>query len=347
MAGLLASLTIGGCSPDADSAVSTKKPKRAKVHLVELAQVRLDDLQGTSVYTGSLRYRRKHRLFTQEDGRITALDVYEGDEVAPGQVLITLDDTLLKAELAKASALRRETELNLKRLRRLRAKKAIADEEYLRGTTAVEVARAEEQVLSTRLSYMRVESPVGAVVAARLAEPGDFVERNTHVLTLIEPKSLMSEIAISEMVLPHIQVGDDVSIRIDALGPARHRGRVQRVHPEIDPRTRQGIVEVVLVPIPNGAKAGQFARVSLTTTSMARFIAPFSAIRRDRDGEFVFRLTSNSSVERVAVRSGRRIADRVEVLEGLDAGDHVVVRGFLGLTPGKTVKIVTPAPTSN
>ena len=64
---------------------------------------------------------------------------------------------------------------------------------------------------------------------------------------------------------------------------------------------------------------------------------PFSALRRDRDGEYVFRIETDNKARRVAVRGGRRQASRVEVLEGLTVGDQVVTKGFLGLSDGKVV----------
>ena len=66
---------------------------------------------------------------------------------------------------------------------------------------------------------------------------------------------------------------------------------------------------------------------------------PFTALQRDRDGEFVYRLDDDNKVQPVRVRSGARVADRIEVLEGIAAGDRIVSRGFLGLRPGATVRI--------
>ena len=136
--------------------------------------------------------------------------------------------------------------------------------------------------------------------------------------------------------MPHISPGDTVSVRIDALGNVDFRGVVKRVHPVLNPVTRQGVVEVELNPVPARARAGQFVRVTFSTEALNRMVAPFAALRRDREGEFVFRVNEEKA-ERVVVRSGRRLADQVEMLEGLEPGDQVVVRGFLGLSAGKRV----------
>jgi hypothetical protein len=71
-------------------------------------------------------------------------------------------------------------------------------------------------------------------------------------------------------------------------------------------------------------------------------VIPFRALRRDLEGEYVFAVDADNKISRIAVRSGLRIGEQVEILEGIEPGTNVVIKGFLGLTPGKPVKIVSP-----
>ncbi|MDH3713405.1 MAG: efflux RND transporter periplasmic adaptor subunit [Gammaproteobacteria bacterium] len=334
-------LLQAACQPQAETK-QARKPK-AKRHLVELATVEEDTLRMSTVYAGTLRYARTVRIFTQEEGRLTSLPWYAGDRVEGGQVLLELDDRLLRAELDKIVATARQAETNLQRFERLRKKGMVAEEEYLRAQTVLEVAKAERRVLETRLGYSRVTAPFDGIVAARLAETGDIVERHAHVLTLVDPTTLVSDIAVSELVMPHLQVGEVATVRIDALGDREFGGRILRIHPQLDARTRQGRVEIELKPVPGGATAGQFARVRLAVDALRRKVIPFAALRRDADGEYVFRVGSDNHAEQVSVRSGHRLGDRVEVVEGLDVGEQVVMRGFLGLKSGTTVTPVSAA----
>ncbi len=312
----------------------------AKAHLIEIATAEAKTLGRSSVHTGTIRARRSLRVFTQEEGRITNLPHYEGDLVAEDGLLLSLDDALLRAQLDKATATRHQAELDLKRLEGLNRKKLVSEDELARARTALEVAHAEESVLRTRLSYTVERAPFAGVVQERLAEPGDVVSKYTHVLTLTDPASLVIELGVSELVLPRLQVGDPVQVRIDALGAQSFPGRILRMHPSLDPRTRQGTLEVALTPIPAKATAGQFCRVTVRPSGTKRLLIPFTALRRDRQGEFVFRLDPDRRATRVPVRSGDKFAGRVEILEGLGDGDHVVVRGFLGLRDGMVVKVV-------
>jgi RND family efflux transporter MFP subunit len=335
-------LSMSGCTQDAASVSNSQlaESKHAPAHLVESAAVVQETLRMSSVYTGSLRHRQTVRIYNQEEGRLIRLPFYEGDRVNAGDIILELDATLLIAQLDKVKAVRREAETNMKRFRQLLDEKVLSENEHLRAKTAFEVAKAEQRLLETRIGYTNVAAPFSGVVTARLVEPGDFLVRHTHVLTLADPSSLVTDLAVSEMLLSHIAVGDTVRVRIDALGDTEFPGQVVRLHPELDPRTRQGRVEIELRPVPEGARAGQFARVTFSTEALDRKVIPFAALRRDRDGEFVYRIDDDRIVHRVHVRSGQRLADRVEVLEGLGVGDLVVVRGFLGLNDGKQVRIV-------
>ena len=341
MAVSLLSALSSGCTQEVES--RPKPAPQKQPHLVELAPVVVDTLRITSVYTGSLRHRQTVRIFNQEEGRVLRLPYYEGDSVEAGTVVLELDDALIKSELRKAKAVRREAEANRERLRRLLDKKVVSEDEYVRAETAVEVAKAEEAILETRLGYTRVTAPFDGVVAARLVEPGDIVPRHTHVLTIVDPTSLITELGVSELLVPHIQIDDRVDVRIDALGDQHYSGGVLRIHPELDPQTRQGRVEVEIEPVPDGAQSGQFVRVTFNTTALNRKVIPFAAMRRDREGEYVFAIDAHKHVHRTAIRSGRRLADRVEILDGLRVGERVVVRGFLGLSDGEQVEPVNPA----
>jgi RND family efflux transporter MFP subunit len=336
---------LGGCAQETDGGAKTAKkakPKKAKVHLVQLVTVEQRSMRATSTHTGSLRYRTTVRIFNQEEGRLLSLPWFEGDAVEKGGTLFALDSTLLKAQLRKADAVLAEANANVKRTKRLLGRKMISDEEHLRTTTALEVARAERSVLQTRLGFTRVAAPFAGLIVARHVEPGDIVARHTHMLTLVDPSSLVTEINVSETLIPHLGTTSNVAVKIDALGDAAFPGKVIRIHPQLNARTRQGRVEIELTPLPVSARAGLFARVTFNVDALKRTVMPFSAVRRDRDGEYVFRVNEKNIAERRSIRGGRRLSDQVEVREGLKAGDRVVTKGFLGLKNGNTVTPVEP-----
>ena len=330
-------IALSGCTdPEPQAARPDRKPVS---HLVEVVTVAPEKVSTLQERTGSVLARRIVRIHNREEGRIEELPFFEGDRVRAGDLLVRIDDSLLKAELAKAEARTRQARLDLERIDNLIRKKAASDDELARTRTELDVALAEQQILETRIEHTRNTAPFDGIISQRLIEPGDVAARNSHLLTLFDPQSLVVEVAVSELTLPRLANGDPASVSFDALGGALIHGRVHRIHPDLDPVTRQGIVEISLDPLPDGIRAGQFARVKLKTAARPRLLVPFPALQRDRDGEFLFRVDPESKARQVKVRSGARIAGRIEILDGIADGDRIVTRGFLGLRADMTVRI--------
>jgi len=341
---LCAVLSTGCSGSDSPPTQTAQGVKHAEIHLVEAVTVAPQEVSIDQERTGSVRARRLVRLHNREEGLIEQLPYYQGDAVEQGAQLVKIDDSLLQAELARADALTRQARIDLERLEGLVRRKAASEDELARARTDLDVAIADRRILETRFGHTRITAPFAGLIAERLAEPGDMAAKNSHLLTLIDPASVIVEAPVSELTLPQISVGDPADVRIDALGGERFAGAVVRIHPRLDPYTRQGIVEIALDPLPKGIRPGQFARARLRTASHPRLLVPFSALQRDRAGEFVFRIDAEHRVHTARIHSGARIADRIEILEGLEPGDRIVSRGFLGLRPGIEVRIADHTP---
>jgi RND family efflux transporter MFP subunit len=322
---------------------SKPAPRAPRVHLVELASAEPGRLSYTADRAGSLRALREVRIVNQEEGRLTAVRVREGDTVRARDVLVRYDDRILRAELDKAKATLGQAELDHRRARQLMEKGFVSEDAVSRAATALEIARAQVRLLEVRVQHMTITAPFDGVVARRLVEPGNVTPQHTHLLTVIDPSQLVTDVNVSELVMPYLSVGDPARVRIDALGEKPHPGKIVRVHPAIDPATRTGRIEVSLTPVPRGARAGQFCRVVLATGATEQLVVPLVALQRDVEGEFVYVYQpGDSTVRRAAVASGLRLADRVEIRDGLARGAQVVVKGFLGLSAGQRVKPVEP-----
>jgi membrane fusion protein (multidrug efflux system) len=331
---LLLLLLVGCSQPASENSQDKQAKEEQKAHLVAVETVKQQTLGITHERNGTLTPRQRVRLFNQEEGRITSLPFFEGDYVDAGETIVTLDEELLKAELEKALATARQMRQNLKRQEELAKRMAVSQDDLAQARTDLSVAEAERRVLQTRLSYTRIKAPFPGVVSERLVEPGDVVPRHTHLMTIINPESLVTNILVSDLLLPQLHNGDPVTLRIDGLGEKTFSGRIQRIHPELDQKTRMGTVEVVLDPIPQGARSGQLSRVTLQSANSDRITIPFNALQRDSEGEFVYTLDETRRAQRIPVKSGLRITDRVEILDGLVTDDQVVTKGFLHLKPG-------------
>ncbi len=346
---LLVALISSLTSCDQFIGTSEKKPTdiskqriERPAHAVEVILVVREEVRIKRTITGTLEVPRTVHIHSEQAGRITELPYFEGEDVKKGTTLVRLDDDLLRASLAMKVASRKQAEVDLKRLQKLEANNLTTDDQLAKAGTEVELTRADESYQRTLLSRARIKAPFAGMVSARLKEPGDIVSANEHILTLFDPGLMTAAVQVPEQLHSRISVKDSVKVRIDSLGDLSFSAKILRIHPVINAQTRQGTVEIRLDPVPANARPGQLCRVTLETAATPRRLIPFNALQFDSQGSFVYRVNSESKAIRTAVTIGLQIGESMEIIEGIDDGDEIVARGFLGLKSGKTVRIVKP-----
>jgi len=332
------SLSLVSCNQQTST---TTNDKPVKSHLVEVVPAQTKTISIERQRSGTLTALRQIQIFNQEEGQITTLPFYEGDKVNKGDIVAKLDDRLLRAQLARAEATVQKAQKDLLRIKGLSERGLTPQTEITRVETELAVAKADRQALLTRLDYTVMRAPVSGLISQRLSEQGNIAERYTHLMTISDQSSLITELSVSELLINKLQVGDKVTMTIDALANREPLpGTISRIFPTLDPVTRTGTVEITLNPVPAGAKPGQLARVTLRTQQQARLLIPFSALRRSSEGDFVFTVDAQQHAQIKPVVTGLKIADAIEIIEGLSEGEQVVTRGYTNLVADKAVTIV-------
>jgi membrane fusion protein (multidrug efflux system) len=340
------------CSSGTDSSGSqaqkhkNKKPAAGRKHrrnrraaLVEVYTARISPVIYKTTRTGTLTAKSVVKIHNQEEGLIKKLPYHAGDHVKKGDILVQIDDALLRSQLNKASASRRLKHENYRRFLTLSKRKLVSDDQLIKAKTEYQIALAEEKLLQTRVNNTSIKAPFDGVISARNAEPGDAVSKYTHLMTILDPKSLVIRVNISELLIPNYKVGSPAKIRIDALANQVYDGSVARIYPTVDSQTRQGTIEISLTSIPAGAAMGHLCRVTLKSEARESLIVPFKALRRDQKGEFVY-IIRKGKARRRTVRSGLRHKRYVDIRSGLKPGTQVVTKGFFNIRAGKPVTIV-------
>jgi len=327
---------LTACS-DSSSQHPSRKPA---AHIVETVMASQQNISVSQTISGTLQAIREVRIINQAQGLLIALPVYPGDKVKKGQLLVQLDSSLAHAEMQKAQATLNLAKVDYQRLKDLAPRKLASESEVAQAQTRYEIAVADLHLKQTRFAHSQIKAPIAGIISQRLAEPGDVIPLHTHLLTLIDTSSLKSEIHLSELLLPLVKVGNQVEITIDALGEKTFKGSIKRLHPVIDKDTRRGVIEIVLHPVPDGALAGQFCRVKITTQAKSRLMIPYDTIRHDKQGAYVFSLNSNKA-QRINITTGIQQNNLIEVLSGLADKQLIINKGLFGLKDKMTVRHIT------
>lgn len=322
------------------TACSDPQPSRKKhaspTHQVTTARAVYKEISIEKTLPSTLEAAREVQIFNQQPGLLTALNFYAGDQVKQNDVLANLDDAMIQANLNKALATFKQSELNLKRLNNLAKRKLASEDEIAKAQTALDIARADLKLNEIKLAHTKITAPFSGTISQRLTEPGNIVPLHSQILSLIDTSSLKAKIYVSELLLPLIQQNDQVKIKIDALGDQFFNGQVIRHYPTIDANTRRGIIEIILKPVPAGAVPGQLIRVSLKTVKKTRLMIPFDAVRHDSGGAYVYSIENNKA-KKIHLRTGIQNQQEIEILQGITENSVVITNGFFGLKNNKPV----------
>ena len=287
--------------------------------------------------TGTVRSRQQSVLSARITATVIAVPVSAGDKVAPGDVLVTLDDRDLRARwqqqqqaVAVAQAKLAEAEPSYTRAETLYARRAVSKADFDRAEAQLAAARAElrrarraEEEAETALTYSVIRSPVAARVIDRLVDPGDTATPGEPLLRLYDPSRLRLEANVRESLATRLERGQQLTARIDAL-QAEFAVTIEEVVPSADPGSRSFVVKASL-PANSTLYPGMFGRLLIPHGSVKRYYVPARAIVQVGQLEFV-NLVSDAGVVRRYVRTGVRASgERVEVLSGLKPGERVVI----------------------
>ena len=293
--------------------------------------------------------------------RLSEVLVNVGDVVQRGQVLarfaseaVQSDVAQARAAVTEASANAQEASANADRVRTLQNSGVFSGQQINQYLTAEQTAKARVESVKAglaaqllRLQYAEVRAPDGGVISARLATVGAVVGSGTELFRLIRQGRLEWRAEVSSVELARLRPGTAVTVL--AASGSELKGRVRVVGPTVDPQTRSGLVYVDLPSQGSGAsnfKAGMFARGEFDMGNSPALTVPQQAVVV-RDGfSYVFRLNADQRVSQLKVQTGRRIGERVELLEGVGAEALLVASGAGFLNDGDLVK-VAPGSASN
>ncbi len=270
-----------------------------------------------TVAEASKHYQRQQQLLAEDFTSQQRVDeARERVAVAEGELAAA------QQELAMLRAGPTETELDVQR-------------------AEVEEAAAQLNLAQAHLDECVVVAPFDGVITAVHIRPGDLATPRDPLLEMYDPDSLVARFAVPESHAAAVGPGQPLSVRIDGLGGSSFSAKVTRVHPQLDPSLRTRTVEATLSQPPETMLPHMFARVALVVGhAQDAILIPTDAIVSGPEGEPGVFIAEQGKVQRHSVELGIEKAGTVEVREGVDLGERVIVGGHAGLEPGDEVRIM-------
>ena len=336
-----------------DSAIAAMD-KNANLPLVTTLDVALQNFEHYLELQGDVMTKQNVLVYPEMAGTLYKVYVKEGQKVAKGQLLAAIDDGGLSSQLTQLKTQAALAKTTYERQKRLWEQNIGSEIQYLQSKTQYETQESAVKQFESQLAKSTIRAPFSGIIDDVIKDQGTVVSPGpgSEVFRIVNLGDMYVEVEVPESHLPNVTPGKSVEIFFPVLGETVAT-KVRQTGNFINPGNRSFTVEI---PVSN--KDG---RVKPNLTAVAKIndytnpeavLIPQSVVSENAAGEqYVYLATSEKEgeiiVKRVIVETGKTQGDFVEILNGLEAGNQIIVEGARSVRDNQQVKILDKVETAN
>lgn len=274
-------------------------------------------------------------------GKVTAIYFKEGEQVSKGASLLKINDADLQAQLIKNKAQLKLAEEKTERLKKLVAINGISQEEFSVQENEVNTLKADQAFISAQLAKTIITAPFNGVVGLKSISEGAYVSPTQVIASLVQTKPLFIEFSVPEKYTATVKKGMEIEFSGESATKS-YKASIYAIEPKIDELTKSLRCRALY----NGTEdfyPGSFVKVyvDMTETENALMI-PTQSIIPILKGQKVL-IARNGEADEAKVITGVRTDDKIQVVDGLKAGDTVLTTGLLSVKKGAKLKLMKAA----
>lgn len=274
-------------------------------------------------------------------GKIVAIPAREGELIRKGEVILRLDDSILKAEVSRARAQADFDKKTLERTAMLLEKGVTNHNSLDEIQSRYAVSSAALEMAETNLAKTVVYSPYSGILNDLPVEPGEFVQEGATIAQIVEIDALKVEIQVPEKEVEYLRKGSTMSIISSNSDKPLCYGTLTYISEVADPGTRTVKAEISVDNRNGVLRSGQIVRARLNRRSLRNAVMiPLASVIPLENGKVVF-IASDGVAERRDVELGVMKGNKVHILSGLSKGDQLIIKGHRLVGPGQKITIVS------
>jgi RND family efflux transporter MFP subunit len=291
------------------------------------------------VMTGTSSSFKEVTVMSETQGRILSMNVEVGQKVSAGQVIAVVDEELKVAQLKTAQANLEKAQKDLERFETLLKEKAATEYQVEGAKLQVKLAEAQYIVAKRQVEDSKIKSPVSAKVIMKMLETGMMVGPASPVVTIADLSQIKVRVNVPEKDVYKLKINQTVEVSFEAIGKQKFNGKIYTIADKAD-EAHTFLVEI-LVPNPQGIiKAGMFATVDFQLPSERNaMLIPRKAIDGSLKTPTVYVAQGNKAIKKEVVL-GVEKDTYVEVVNGLDESDLIIVSGQNNLTENAEIEVI-------
>lgn len=293
------------------------------------------------VVAGTVKAYEDAMLSPEEGGVVKEWKVKKGQYVRRGDLIVVLKDDVIKASYEAAEAQNRMAELNFDKQRKVFDEQGISELQFKSIQYSRDAAKANADLMKARWERTQLRSPIDGIVDNTIPNEGEFAPPGVPLARVVNTSVIKIQAEVPELYSGSIATGATGIMTFDALPGDTLRGKVSFIAPTVSAANRTMQIELILSNPLRKLKPEMVAKVKLLRESKAEAIlVPEEVIQLvDRDRIIAF-VDNNGRSEERRLKLGGRQGNMIEALEGLRAGDRLIVTGYQKLTDGSPITIM-------
>lgn len=266
----------------------------------------------------------------------------DGQQVQKGDILVTLVKNEEEATLKSEQALLDERMASYRRAQELVEKKALSTATLEGREALLRQTEGDVEAIKSRIADRVIRAPFAGVLGLREISPGALVRPGDLITTLDALQNMKVDFEVPSVFLQGLHPGLPIEGRVEAFAGDAFKGVVSMVGTRVDPATRTMTVRAALPNPDLRLKPGLLMSIELLKSQRAALLVPEEAILQKEKQFFVFKIIERdgkSVAVQTEVTAGSRIPGKIEILEGLERGDQVIVHGLMQVRSGQEISI--------
>jgi membrane fusion protein (multidrug efflux system) len=324
--------------------LDTTKVEKVKLAPVEVKMMKAEEFKHYVRLNATVSSKENVLVSAEGNGRVISVNAKEGNRVQRGQTILRLESNFIEGQLQEAKSALKLAKTTYERRARLWKQDSIGSEiEFL--SSEANFTAATNRVKQAEAQYQNtfVKAPVSGTLDVISVNEGEFVAAGTPVARVVDLSNLELQTDLSESYLNAVKVGDEVTVKIPALG-LEQQERIIFTSQFINPANRSVTVKVGLENNNKMIKPNLLAEIKIRDyENLEALVLPSMSIQKDLKGDYVFTATTNNENKTVVAKKyvslGRSFGDKTEIKSGVSPGDNIVVTGFSDLNDGQLVII--------
>jgi RND family efflux transporter MFP subunit len=315
------------------------RPDANKKVLVKAQAVTPKDLDRTFTYTGTFRPFKEVMLMPQAQGKVTGLYFEEGSAIPEGKLLVQIDDELLRAQYIAAEASYETAKRNFERYEKASESEGVSKMQYDSYWQQYKNAESQLKQLDKNIRLSKIIAPFAGTITQKDVEIGSVVNTSNAIGRLTDLSQLKLEIAVPEKEIYLFQEGENATIQTDLYPGHNFTGKIDYVSDRADDSHNYTVKILIKNNKANELKAGMYGTAMMNKDLQAStLIIPRSALLGSAKNPQVF-VVQNDTASLRNIQTGSSNGLEIEVINGLKAGEVVVVSGQINLSNGSPVSI--------